>query len=155
MLLKFAEAARAAKVDPATISRAVKTGILSVSIDSQGKRRIDFAELLRVYPHAKLQDSNPDKADATDSTLQHENESLKIQLEAMKSVIATKEELVDALKLQLDSLKSYVEFLKNQLNQANTMRENLEQKLLALPTPQRKRPNQQRDQNGRFTRKPD
>ena len=153
MLLKFADAARAARVDPATISRAVKTGILSVSLDNHGKRRIDFAELIRVYPNAKLPDPNTDKADSTDLSLHNENESLKIQIEAMKSIISAKDELVDALKVQLSSLQNHVDFLKNQLIQANTIREGLEGKLLALPMPEKKRTNkQQLDQNGRFIR---
>ena len=107
MLLKFADAARAARVDPATISRAVKTGILSVSLDNHGKRRIDFAELIRVYPNAKLPDPNTDKADSTDLSLHNENESLKIQIEAMKSIISAKDELVDVREFEVKSVGDY------------------------------------------------
>lgn len=149
MLLKFADAARAARVDPATISRAVKTGIISVSLDNHGKRRIDFAELIRVYPNAKQPDPNTNKADSTDLSLHNENESLKIQIEAMKSIISAKDELVDALKVQLSSLQNHVDFLKNQLIQANTIREGLEQKLLVLPISTKRAP-QKRDSQGRF-----
>lgn len=152
MLLKFADAARAARVDPATISRAVKTGILSVTMDNNGKRRIDFAELIRVYPKAKMPDSNTDKADSTDSSLHYENESLRNQVEAMKSIISAKDELVDALKVQLSSLQNHVDFLKNQLIQSDRIREGLEQKLLVLPI-STKRTSQKRDDKGRFSSK--
>lgn len=157
MLLKFAEAARAARVDPSAISRAVKTGIISVTLDSQGKRRIDFAELLRVYPHARMPESKVDRVNTTDSTLQNENEVLKIQIEALKSVIASKDELTNAMKERIAALQEIVEFLKSQLNQSNAVRGSLEEKLLALPItqtmPTQKHAMPARDSLGRFLKK--
>lgn len=148
MLLKFADAARLAKVDPATISRSVKTGVISVTLDEKGKRRIDFSELCRVYPHVKTSDL---KSNATESTaLQHENDLLKIQISSLKSLIENKDEYTNALKERIQMLQDHLDWLKGQLEQANSSRKSLEEKLIALPFSGSSLPS--RDSKGRFIR---
>ena len=49
-LLSFTEAARLAGVDVSTIHRRVKRGDLSAVRHPNGKRAVELAELLRVYP---------------------------------------------------------------------------------------------------------
>lgn len=51
-LLTIAEAARRAGVDPSTIHRQIKKGVLSASRGPDGRRGIDPAELARVYPES-------------------------------------------------------------------------------------------------------
>lgn len=150
MLLKFADAARLANVDPATISRSVKSGVISVTLDERGKRRIDFSELCRVYPHVKTSDLKSNATESRDAAMQHENDLLKIQISSLKSLIENKDEYTNALKERIQMLQDHLDWLKVQLEQANSSRKSLEEKLIALPFSGSSLPS--RDSKGRFIR---
>lgn len=108
--LSFAEAARLAGVDAATISRKVRRGEISVTRLPNGRRVIDLAELLRVYPDAS---AGPD-------------------MQASASGQAT-DATVELLRRELESAREEKRRLLDMLEAEQRARRDLEQRLLPGP----------------------
>lgn len=77
----------------------IKTGILSVSKDEQGRPYIDLSELLRVFPSLKI--SEPvttggnkilNEVASVDTSLQEENQALRAKIDAMSKELAREKE---------------------------------------------------------------
>ena len=78
------EAARAARVDKSTISKAIKAGKLSATRKENGGWEIDAAELFRVYPPSSDKEPSPPSS-ASAPELLVENRELHIKLEAAET----------------------------------------------------------------------
>lgn len=107
-MLTLGEAAKHTGVSKSTISRSVKAGRISASIDAFGVYRIDPAELFRVYP-AKQSNSSE-----TGSVTHHATPvetpadtgetpaALRAEIEGLKAQLALMREHADDLKAQRD-----------------------------------------------------
>ena len=105
--VSISEAARLSGKARATIQRHIKTGILSVTKDRQGKPFIDTSELLRVYGQIKTGDSTIETGIS--------------QLEA-----AT----IEVLKEQLQQAREREKWLQEQLEESNERYKRLEGRML-------------------------
>lgn len=77
----------------------IKTGLLSVSKDDQGRPYIDLSELLRVFPSLKISepattgdDKKTNALPSVDESLQHEIQALRAKLDAMSKELAMERE---------------------------------------------------------------
>lgn len=96
--LTLGQAATVCGRNKTTIMRAIKSGLLSAQRDDFGHYQIDPAELHRVYPkpETQLALSAEKQRDATENaTLK---EVYEARLQALKDILAVKEEQIEGLK---------------------------------------------------------
>lgn len=100
------EAAKLAGVNPSTLHRAMKNGKLSFTLDGDGQRLIDPAELDRWKSDYQPQNgSNRGKTDASDSPQSVEVIRLQAQLDIEKAKAAGLLEKLADIKGQLDDMR--------------------------------------------------
>jgi hypothetical protein len=98
----LSEAARLTARNQSTIHRAMKTGRLSYTVDAAGERRIDTAELDRVFP-IKGNGASPDAmAQPVQSKVTHEPESERV-IAAQRETIAQQDATIRDLRARLDA----------------------------------------------------
>ena len=120
MQITAGQAAKAAGVNTATITRAIKRGRISATKDDDGAWRIDASELLRVYPRATLQDA-PTLAVQRDATppktrdLRLEVARLEERLKAAEALKAMADELREAVERDRDAWRMQAERLTKAL----------------------------------------
>lgn len=115
-LLSLSEAARRAGVDRSTIYRKLKQGALSATIGPDNARKIELAELLRLYPGADTEttDRTPrGKPERTTGEKAAEINSLQRELNAAREQVADlrrdRDRQVEDLRGERDRLLSIVE----------------------------------------------
>lgn len=108
--LTISAAAKAAGVDRSTIQRKIKDGIISVTLDAAGNRRIDTEELLRVFGELKTDDAAPTAAMPQDA--------------------ASCSTLILTLQRELEAAKGRETLLLNLLAKEQDARRDLEQRML-------------------------
>jgi excisionase family DNA binding protein len=100
------EAAKLAGVNPSTLHRAMKNGKLSFTLDGDGQRLIDPAELDRWKSDYQPQNGgNRSKPDASDSSQSVEFIRLQAQLDIEKAKAAGLLEKLADIKGQLDDMR--------------------------------------------------
>jgi hypothetical protein len=102
------EAARMTGRDPSTIFRALRKGRLSYSKDEAGNRRIDVAELGRVFPVETY--SDPNKAAAGNGAIRApalaRTEAPHGEAEALRLLVAAKDEALRDLRARVDAIEA-------------------------------------------------
>ena len=116
MQLTAGQAAKAAAVNTATITRAIKRGRISAAKGEDGSWRIDAAELLRVYPRAMVQDHTTlavqgDAIPSQEKDLRYEVAVLKERLKAAEALKAMADELREAAEQDRDAWRLQAERL--------------------------------------------
>lgn len=120
MKLTAGQAAKAAAVNTATITRAIKRGKISATKGEDGSWRIDPAELLRLYPRATVQE-DPSLAVQGSATpprnddLRFEVAVLKERLRSAEALQAMAEDLRAAAEQDRDSWRAQAERLTKAL----------------------------------------
>lgn len=114
------QAAKAAGVSTATITRAIKHGKVSASKDDNGSWRIDPAELHRVFPPVAPQDPSKDLVQGNaipskDSDLRLEVARLEERLKAAEALMAMADELREAAEQDRDAWRMQAERLTKAL----------------------------------------
>jgi hypothetical protein len=102
-LLSFTAAATMAGVSRVTMTKHVKSGKVSTVTAPDGSRKIDTAELLRVYG-VLAKDTAKGRVNSeqvTDNALQGKIDALLSELSLTKQLLAERGELVQALKAQI------------------------------------------------------
>ena len=99
-LLDLTAAAKAAGISRQTLYRKMADGSVSWDVDHQGKRRIDTAELLRVFGPLHSHDEN-----LTDVS---------------KDTVRLSAETVEGYKIAIDTLKSQVESERQRASRAES-----------------------------------
>lgn len=120
MIYSAGQAAKAAGVSTATITRAIKRGRISAAKDDAGSWRIDPAELHRVFPPVAAQDDTEDslKGDATllqDGDLRREVAVLEERLRSAEALRVMADELRAAAEQDRDSWRAQAERLTKAL----------------------------------------
>lgn len=110
------QAAKAAGVSTATITRAIKRGKVSALKDDNGSWQIDPAELHRVFPLLTPQDPSKDPVQevatpSQDNDLRLEVVRLEERLKAAEALKAMSDELREAAKQDRDSWRMQAERL--------------------------------------------
>jgi septal ring factor EnvC (AmiA/AmiB activator) len=134
----IAEAARMAGVAQSTVHRAMQAGRLSYTIDPAGKRRIDVAELQRVFEikpahEADLAGSNGALPENIARTVQRktahhaETEAMRRVLDEHERTIARQDEAIRDLRASLDDLRA-------RLDASEAERRRVQERLTALLT---------------------
>jgi hypothetical protein len=99
------QAAKLTGRDPSTIFRALRTGRLSYTKDEAGNRRIDIAELERLYPIEKQRAADaidgPARAPAMARTGTPAGE-----VEALRLLVAAKDEALRDLRARVDAIEA-------------------------------------------------
>lgn len=98
MQMNITQASRIAGVDRTTIQRKVRQGLISSTLDAQGRPKIALSELLRLYP-----DIQQDNIEVSRSKPQSNTE------------VSHSDALVHALKDQITLLQQQVGFLQEQI----------------------------------------
>jgi Ca2+-binding EF-hand superfamily protein len=124
-LLSISAAARAVKKNRGTIHNYLKNGRLSSVMDGDGHAKIDTAELLRVFGEL-----------STDGSVDAGVEKAFISTGNQQSG----DMLVEVLKEQLNAALEREKKLIDMLEQEQQARREIEQRILALPDGQTKRP---------------
>ncbi len=108
--ISLSDAARLANVNPSTITRAVKTGRLSVRVLDNGRKAIDPVELERVFPSDRPQPcaARQDKQEMHD----HANDQLLRKME----------DEIGFLRQQMCNLERDKEDLRSRLDKAEQER---------------------------------
>ena len=118
--------------DPSTIFRALRKGRLSYSKDEAGNRRIDVAELQRVFPVETY--SDPNKADAGNGAIRAparaRTEAPHGEAEAWRQLVAAKDEALRDLRARVDAIEA-------RLDASEAERRQLSERLTAILTDQR------------------
>ncbi|MBV9249228.1 MAG: hypothetical protein JO227_08305 [Acetobacteraceae bacterium] len=100
----LSEAAEITGRDKATIHRAMKKGTLSFTLDANGQRVIDRAELDRW--HSSIPRMNSSNRDASNEEQPGEIARLRSELDAERAKSAIALERVAEIKVQLDDMRS-------------------------------------------------
>ena len=101
--VNLTQAAKLAGISRVTLHAHIKSGKLSTVIGDDGAKQIDPAEIMRVYgtlAHSKgnvsVQAEHP-----LHSTLQAENDALRIEAHLLRELLAERAEVVQALRSQI------------------------------------------------------
>ena len=86
------EAIKVVPVSESTLRRDIKSGKLSVAEDSRGRRRIDAAELVRVYGNLKVSEPATEKQPETTSDTPKVVSLLEAQVADLKGQLETAHE---------------------------------------------------------------
>lgn len=110
------QAAKAAGVSTATITRAIKRGQVSALKDDNGSWRIDPAELHRVFPLLATQDPLKDLVQEVETPLQDNDLRLEVvrleeRLKAAEALKAMSDELREAAEQDRDAWRMQAERL--------------------------------------------
>ena len=97
------QAAKAAGVSTATVTRAIKRGKVSASKDDNGSWQIDPAELHRVFPLIAPRD--PQKDPVQDSAIPPQDSDLRLEVARLEERLKAAE----ALKAMADELREAAE----------------------------------------------
>jgi hypothetical protein len=113
-MLSMGEAAKLAGISKATLSRAIKSGRVSASRNTNGGYDVDPAELFRVYPRnaATVAANGSMKQDATaiaTAPATEETLALKAEIEGLKAQLALMREHADDIKTQRDGWQKQAE----------------------------------------------
>lgn len=106
-LLDLTAAAKAAGISRQTLYRKMADGSVSWDVDHQGKRRIDTAELLRVFGPLHSHDEN--LIDVPRNTERHGAETVegyKIAIDALKSQVESERQRALRAESEVDFLRS-------------------------------------------------
>ena len=94
------QAAKATGKSKPTISRAIRTGIISATKNENGSYTIDPAELHRVFPPKRL------SSDETRDILRSETPALQVtlqrEIELLREMLTSKDAVIDDLRERLD-----------------------------------------------------
>ena len=112
-LLDLTAAAKAAGISRQTLYRKMADGSVSWDVDHQGKRRIDTAELLRVFGPLHSHDEN--LIDVPRNTERHGAETV----EGYKIAIDTLKSQVESERQRALRAESEVDFLRSALTKAH------------------------------------
>ena len=99
------QAAKMTGRDPSTIFRALRTGRLSCSKDTAGNRRIDVAELARLYPIATLDEAEP-RPGGTQAPARARTGTPSGEVEALRQLVAAKDEALRDLRARVDAIEA-------------------------------------------------
>lgn len=99
------QAAKLTGRDPSTIFRALRTGRLSYTKDEAGNRRIDIAELERLYPIVKQPDADPANSTARAPAMAHPGMPAG-EVEALRLLVAAKDEALRDLRARVDAIEA-------------------------------------------------
>lgn len=103
MKLTAGQAAKAASVSTATVTRSIKRGNISADKGDDGAWQIDAAELLRVYPSATLQDRH---------TIAMKSDAIPLKINDLRLDVVRLEERLrsaEALKVMADEMRETAE----------------------------------------------
>lgn len=106
-LLDLTAAAKAAGISRQTLYRKMADGTVSWDVDHQGKRRIDTAELLRVFGplHSHAENLN----DVPSNTVRHSAETVegyKIAIDTLKSQVESERQRASRAEAEVDFLRT-------------------------------------------------
>ena len=99
------QAAKMTGRDPSTIFRALRTGRLSYTKDEAGNRRIDIAELERLYPLVKRPDAEPTNG-AIRAPARARTGTPAGEVEALRLLVAAKDEALRDLRARVDAIEA-------------------------------------------------
>jgi hypothetical protein len=122
------QAAKLTGRDPSTIFRALRTGRLSCTKDEAGNRRIDIAELERLYPIVKHPDAETANG-ATRAPAIGRTGTPAGEIEALRQLVAAKDEALRDLRARVDAIEA-------RLDTSEAERRQAQEKLTALLTHQ-------------------
>jgi ABC-type transporter Mla subunit MlaD len=126
----LAEAARLTGKNQSTIHRAMKTGRLSYTVNETGERRIDVAELERVFGIAASANGRGNGAmPSNDAAIMQSNDSQGGELAALQRLLDERERTIADLR---ESIREHREDLRRAAEERRM--------LLAMLTDQRARP---------------
>ncbi len=106
--LPIATAAKRVGRDRKTLYRLVAQGKLTATVDSEGKKQIDTAELIRVFGELRTETTAPrDKRHirATVATPQRETQDTTAQLELLNAELRHARELLAVRESQIEDLR--------------------------------------------------
>ncbi len=106
-LLDITAAAKAAGVSRPTLYRKMAEGVVSWDVDHQGKRRIDSAELLRVF--GPLHSHGDNLSDVSSNTVRHNAETVegyKIAIDTLKSQVESERQRASRAEAEVDFLRT-------------------------------------------------
>ena len=119
--LTIKEAVEISPVSESTLRRDIKSGKVSSEKDERGRRRIDTAELARVYGHLRQStDSNDTQMTAVDTP-----ENSLVNANDSPDTPSDNPKVVDLLENQIGDLKSQLEKAETQLEIATTEKSKL------------------------------
>jgi hypothetical protein len=99
------QAAKLTGRDPSTIFRALRTGRLSYTKDETGNRRIDIAELERLYPIVKQTDDDAANGAARAPAMVRTGAPAG-EVEALRLLVAAKDEALRDLRARVDAIEA-------------------------------------------------
>lgn len=109
----ISEAAKLVGRDRKTLYRAIREGRLSATTSATGQKRVDTAELLRVYgPFSEQQDIRHSRA--TVSTPQHTTPDATARLALLEAELRHARELLAVRESQIEDLRRTVLLLEDQ-----------------------------------------
>ena len=126
-LVSISEAARLTGKSRTTVQSYIKQGKLTKCTDNNGASKLDTSELLRVFGSFTGQAVNNEQlgiavqhlagntVQVHDQILQHENYSLKAELELVKAVLREKEALLAEKDKRNDDLKHALLLIESKL----------------------------------------
>jgi len=120
-LLDITAAAKAAGVSRPTLYRKMAEGVVSWDVDHQGKRRIDSAELLRVF--GPLHSHNDNLSNASSNTVRHNDETVdgyKIAIDTLKAQVDTERQRASRAESEVDFLRSALTNAQNEVQKLLT-----------------------------------
>jgi predicted DNA-binding protein (UPF0251 family) len=106
-LLDLTAAAKAAGISRQTLYRKMADGAVSWDVDHQGKRRIDTAELMRVF--GPLHSHSENLNDVPNNTVRHNAETVegyKIAIDTLKSQVESERQRASRAESEVDFLRS-------------------------------------------------
>ena len=120
-LLDLTAAAKAAGISRQTLYRKMADGTVSWDVDHQGKRRIDTAELLRVFGplHSHAENLN----DVPSNTVRHNAETVdgyKIAIDTLKAQVDTERQRASRAESEVDFLRSALTNAQNEVQKLLT-----------------------------------
>jgi DNA-binding MurR/RpiR family transcriptional regulator len=107
------EAAKAAGVSTATITRAIKTGKIAAHKSAKGAWKIEPAELHRVYPPVAAQDPAQEQLQSDATPMQ--DKGLHAELEVLREKVRSAEALQAAAESDRDAWRAQAERLSKAL----------------------------------------
>ena len=106
-LLDLTAAAKAAGISRQTLYRKMADGSVSWDVDHQGKRRIDTAELLRVFGPLHSHDENLRDVSRDTARLGAETvEGYKIAIDTLKSQVESERQRASRAESEVDFLRT-------------------------------------------------
>lgn len=106
-LLDLTAAAKAAGISRQTLYRKMADGSVSWDVDQQGKRRIDTAELLRVFGPLHSHDENLRDVSRDTARLGAETvEGYKIAIDTLKSQVESERQRASRAESEVDFLRT-------------------------------------------------